>query len=147
MKHDLYIFTKNEALAEVLRIRLIENTQPNKDGSSDGGTTMMKLFYVHYIDYNKRLDEWVSMDRMRLDKLQPPANSSGHGHSHSNSNSTPAISQQTTVTTAAAAGDDDDDDDKESVKSVSIKNEEISTSTANSQSKKRKRKSRLVIHI
>ncbi|XP_057315307.1 histone acetyltransferase KAT5-like isoform X1 [Hydractinia symbiolongicarpus] len=29
-------------------------------------------FYVHYIDYNKRLDEWVSVDRLNLDKLQPP---------------------------------------------------------------------------
>jgi histone acetyltransferase HTATIP len=32
-----------------------------------------KEFYVHYIDYNKRLDEWVTPDRMNLGKLQPPA--------------------------------------------------------------------------
>ncbi|XP_072025620.1 histone acetyltransferase KAT5-like isoform X2 [Amphiura filiformis] len=29
-------------------------------------------FYVHYIDYNKRLDEWVTLDRLNLDKLQMP---------------------------------------------------------------------------
>ncbi|XP_065184499.1 histone acetyltransferase KAT5-like [Sycon ciliatum] len=29
-------------------------------------------FYVHYIDYNKRLDEWVARDRLNLCKIQPP---------------------------------------------------------------------------
>ncbi|XP_065661680.1 histone acetyltransferase KAT5 isoform X4 [Hydra vulgaris] len=29
-------------------------------------------FYVHYIDYNKRLDEWVNIDRLDLTKIQPP---------------------------------------------------------------------------
>jgi len=29
-------------------------------------------FYVHYIDYNKRLDEWVTLDRLNLEKIQPP---------------------------------------------------------------------------
>lgn len=31
-----------------------------------------KHFYVHYIDYNKRLDEWVTLDRMKVDKIQHP---------------------------------------------------------------------------
>ncbi|XP_028277913.1 histone acetyltransferase KAT5-like [Parambassis ranga] len=31
-----------------------------------------KLFYVHYIDFNKRLDEWVTVDRLDLKKLQFP---------------------------------------------------------------------------
>ncbi|XP_066514761.1 histone acetyltransferase KAT5-like [Hoplias malabaricus] len=31
-----------------------------------------KLFYVHYIDFNKRLDEWVTPDRLDVKKLQFP---------------------------------------------------------------------------
>ncbi|XP_018592945.1 histone acetyltransferase KAT5b isoform X1 [Scleropages formosus] len=31
-----------------------------------------KLYYVHYIDFNKRLDEWVTPDRLDLKKLQLP---------------------------------------------------------------------------
>ncbi|XP_064407784.1 histone acetyltransferase KAT5 isoform X2 [Latimeria chalumnae] len=31
-----------------------------------------KLFYVHYIDFNKRLDEWVTPDRLDLKKIQFP---------------------------------------------------------------------------
>ncbi|XP_029956249.1 histone acetyltransferase KAT5 isoform X3 [Salarias fasciatus] len=31
-----------------------------------------KLFYVHYIDFNKRLDEWVTSDRLDMKKLQFP---------------------------------------------------------------------------
>ncbi|PIO29895.1 hypothetical protein AB205_0001160 [Aquarana catesbeiana] len=31
-----------------------------------------KLFYVHYIDFNKRLDEWVTYDRLDLKKIQFP---------------------------------------------------------------------------
>ncbi|XP_041657408.1 histone acetyltransferase KAT5 isoform X2 [Cheilinus undulatus] len=31
-----------------------------------------KLYYVHYIDFNKRLDEWVTGDRLDLKKLQFP---------------------------------------------------------------------------
>ncbi|KAG8563638.1 hypothetical protein GDO81_016160 [Engystomops pustulosus] len=31
-----------------------------------------KLYYVHYIDFNKRLDEWVTYDRLDLKKIQFP---------------------------------------------------------------------------
>ncbi|KAJ8276565.1 hypothetical protein COCON_G00083170 [Conger conger] len=31
-----------------------------------------KLYYVHYIDFNKRLDEWVTPDRLDMKKLQLP---------------------------------------------------------------------------
>ncbi|XP_037543488.1 histone acetyltransferase KAT5 [Nematolebias whitei] len=31
-----------------------------------------KLYYVHYIDFNKRLDEWVTTDRLDIKKLQFP---------------------------------------------------------------------------
>uniref|UniRef100_UPI00398F35AF histone acetyltransferase KAT5 isoform X1 n=1 Tax=Pristiophorus japonicus TaxID=55135 RepID=UPI00398F35AF len=31
-----------------------------------------KVFYVHYIDFNKRLDEWVTPERLDLKKIQFP---------------------------------------------------------------------------
>uniref|UniRef100_A0A674D3P9 Histone acetyltransferase KAT5 n=1 Tax=Salmo trutta TaxID=8032 RepID=A0A674D3P9_SALTR len=31
-----------------------------------------KLYYVHYIDFNKRLDEWVTPERLDMKKLQFP---------------------------------------------------------------------------
>lgn len=36
---------------------------------SRGNDTM---YYVHFIDYNKRLDEWVSEDRLDLTNIQMP---------------------------------------------------------------------------
>lgn len=29
-------------------------------------------FYVHYVNFNKRLDEWVTLDRINLDKIEAP---------------------------------------------------------------------------
>ncbi|XP_025903133.1 histone acetyltransferase KAT5, partial [Nothoprocta perdicaria] len=46
------------ALAEILSVKDI-----------GGGR---KLFYVHYIDFNKRLDEWVTPERLDLNKIQLP---------------------------------------------------------------------------
>uniref|UniRef100_A0A671YHS3 Histone acetyltransferase KAT5 n=1 Tax=Sparus aurata TaxID=8175 RepID=A0A671YHS3_SPAAU len=34
--------------------------------------SLRKLYYVHYIDFNKRLDEWVTGDRLDMKKLQFP---------------------------------------------------------------------------
>ncbi|XP_061090189.1 histone acetyltransferase KAT5b isoform X2 [Conger conger] len=34
--------------------------------------TGRKLYYVHYIDFNKRLDEWVTPERLDVKKLQFP---------------------------------------------------------------------------
>ncbi len=134
-------------MAEVLRIRMLEGDPYGPESA----ILPKKLFYVHYIDYNKRLDEWVTIERMKLDKIQPPANSvSGHGHSHSSnsisssSGNIAALAQQHHPGTT----EDDDDDDKESVKSLSLKNEEIlglTVSGSLSQAQKRKRKSRLVL--
>ncbi|XP_042900812.1 histone acetyltransferase KAT5 isoform X2 [Parasteatoda tepidariorum] len=45
-------------LAEILSIK------ETSDGES--------LYYVHYIDFNKRLDEWVGKDRLDLTKVQQP---------------------------------------------------------------------------
>ena len=30
------------------------------------------LYYIHYIDFNKRLDEWVSQERLDLKEMQLP---------------------------------------------------------------------------
>ena len=30
------------------------------------------MYYVHYVDDNKRLDEWVSEDRLDTRKIEPP---------------------------------------------------------------------------
>ena len=38
-------------------------------------TAPVKLYYVHYIDYNKRLDEWVTIERMKIEKIQAPPTS------------------------------------------------------------------------
>lgn len=122
-------------------------------GNSDTPAVPQKLFYVHYIDYNKRLDEWVSMDRMKLDKIQPPANASGSAN-HQQANSTtvsvpvaaPTVAAKATTAASTKAENDneDEEDDKESVKSASLKNDEQSGVTSSSQANKRKRKSRLV---
>ena len=45
-------------MAEILSIRHLV------DGS--------KQYYVHFIEYNKRLDEWVSEDRLNFSHIEPP---------------------------------------------------------------------------
>ena len=45
-------------LAEILSIRQLPS------GS--------KQYYVHFIEYNKRLDEWVSEDRLNFSHIEPP---------------------------------------------------------------------------
>ena len=40
--------------------------------SSTKGEPPTKRFYVHYVEWNKRLDEWVDADRIDFDKIQPP---------------------------------------------------------------------------
>lgn len=59
---DGFIFTKTKyifltALAEILSIK-------SKNGE--------QLYYIHYIDYNKRLDEWVTENRLDLQRIQFP---------------------------------------------------------------------------
>jgi histone acetyltransferase HTATIP len=95
----MFINNKNicfTALAEVLRIKIIE---PHilSEMSSQFTSTMteidkskpVKLFYVHYIDYNKRLDEWVTIDRMNIEKIQAPpsTNTGSHAGLHGSSSS------------------------------------------------------------
>lgn len=45
-------------MAEILSIK------SNKDNE--------QMYYIHYIDYNKRLDEWVGKDRLNLLNVQFP---------------------------------------------------------------------------
>lgn len=50
----------SSALAEILSVKHMP----------DGQTK----YYVHYIDYNKRLDEWVEKERLNLREIQAPKN-------------------------------------------------------------------------
>merc|ERR1719270_437330 len=38
------------------------------------------MYYVHYVDYNKRLDEWVSEDRLDTRKVEPPTGKDDKSH-------------------------------------------------------------------
>ena len=37
-------------------------------------------YYVHYVDYNKRLDEWVTEDRLDTRKVEPPTGKDDKSH-------------------------------------------------------------------
>merc|ERR1719242_884170 len=37
-------------------------------------------YYVHYVDYNKRLDEWVTEDRLDTRKIEPPQGKEEKSH-------------------------------------------------------------------
>ena len=47
--------------AEVISIRSVE------------GGSGQRQYYVHYVDYNKRLDEWVTEDRLDVRRIEPPS--------------------------------------------------------------------------
>jgi len=38
------------------------------------------MYYVHYVDYNKRLDEWVTEDRLDTRKIEPPQGKDDRSH-------------------------------------------------------------------
>ncbi|CAF1320486.1 unnamed protein product [Adineta steineri] len=44
----------------------------------------VREFYIHYVNYNRRLDEWVKTDRMNLKELVPPPSASSSSSSTSN---------------------------------------------------------------
>ena len=52
--------------AEVISIRTV-------DSSGD------RQYYVHFVDYNKRLDEWVTEDRLDTRRIEPPCSSKDDG--------------------------------------------------------------------
>ena len=43
-----------------------------------------KQFYIHYVDFNKRLDEWVDQDRLDLSAVEFPGQVSSNPESFSN---------------------------------------------------------------
>jgi len=55
-------------------------------------------FYIHYINFNRRLDEWVTVDKMNLTELAPPSSSSS---SNNLSQDIPITPQPRTVPTSA----------------------------------------------
>ncbi|KAL4622962.1 histone acetyltransferase KAT5 isoform X1 [Arapaima gigas] len=65
-------------VSEGCRLPVLRKNQENEDEwplaeiLSVKETAGRKLYYVHYIDFNKRLDEWVTPDRLDLKKLQFP---------------------------------------------------------------------------
>ena len=42
------------------------------------------MYYVHYVDYNKRLDEWVTEDRLDTRKVEPPTGKDDKSHAATN---------------------------------------------------------------
>ena len=52
--------------AEVISIRTIEGSEERQ-------------YYVHFVDYNKRLDEWVTEDRLDTRRIEPPCSSKDEG--------------------------------------------------------------------
>ncbi|XP_030009466.1 histone acetyltransferase KAT5 isoform X2 [Sphaeramia orbicularis] len=71
----------NSASVEIVegcRLPVLRKNQENEDEwplaeiLSVKEVSARKLYYVHYIDFNKRLDEWVTSDRLDMKKLQFP---------------------------------------------------------------------------
>jgi histone acetyltransferase HTATIP len=66
----------------------------------------VREFYIHYINYNRRLDEWVKIERMNIKELVPPSTSTSSSSSSNNltqENSQPRTVPATTTTTTAVA--------------------------------------------
>uniref|UniRef100_A0A3B4CZD3 Histone acetyltransferase KAT5 n=1 Tax=Pygocentrus nattereri TaxID=42514 RepID=A0A3B4CZD3_PYGNA len=65
-------------IVEGCRLPVLRKNQENEDEwplaeiLSVKDTLGRKLYYVHYVDFNKRLDEWVTPDRLDIKKLQFP---------------------------------------------------------------------------
>lgn len=136
-----------------MQIRIVDplsqGVTPLSSGTVNNSSGPTRLFYVHYIDYNKRLDEWVSIDRMRVDKILPPLqhsslNASGHHTSrefHSN------LTQLHNGKSQDADEDNyqtmGDDEDKIKNNLASLNDEASNSSTSLNPPIKRKRKNKL----
>uniref|UniRef100_A0A8C1A8Y5 Histone acetyltransferase KAT5 n=1 Tax=Cyprinus carpio carpio TaxID=630221 RepID=A0A8C1A8Y5_CYPCA len=65
-------------ITEGCRLPVLRKNQENEDEWPLAEILSVKdisgknLYYVHYIDFNKRLDEWVTPDRLDIKKLQFP---------------------------------------------------------------------------
>ncbi|KAI5723880.1 hypothetical protein M8J76_012206 [Diaphorina citri] len=61
-----------------------------------------RYFYIHYVDYNKRLDEWVTEDRLNKQKIQyPTAPTSNFGKK---SHASPAVGHENGVLSSGGVG-------------------------------------------
>ena len=47
-----------------------DDNNDNVDSSSSTSSDVKKLYYVHYVDFNKRLDCWVTEDRLDFSKAR-----------------------------------------------------------------------------
>uniref|UniRef100_A0A8C7LHM2 Histone acetyltransferase KAT5 n=2 Tax=Oncorhynchus kisutch TaxID=8019 RepID=A0A8C7LHM2_ONCKI len=72
------IFFRQVDVIEGCRLPVLRKNQENEDEwplaeiLSVKEIPGRKLYYVHYIDFNKRLDEWVTPERLDMKKLQFP---------------------------------------------------------------------------
>ena len=61
------------------------------------------LYYVHYVDFNKRLDEWVTEERLDTRRVEPPTGKEDKSHAATNTTGTGVNTPKKVVTTAQAA--------------------------------------------
>ena len=64
--------------AEVISIRTVEATGERQ-------------YYVHFVDYNKRLDEWVTEDRFDTRRIEPPSSKDDSGGTKSHAGGTQSV--------------------------------------------------------
>lgn len=56
--------------AEVIKIRVSADAADAAAAATADEITQKKLYYVHYVDTNKRLDCWVTEDRLDIAKAR-----------------------------------------------------------------------------
>ncbi|CAF0932594.1 unnamed protein product [Adineta steineri] len=54
-------------------------------------------FYIHYVNFNRRLDEWVTVDKMNLKELAPPSTTTSSSSTNNISQEMPITPQPRTV--------------------------------------------------
>lgn len=66
-------------------------------------------YYIHYLNYNRRLDEWITIDRMNLKELTGPtsSNSSSSSNLAAHDVATTNSSRSTATVTTTANGSND----------------------------------------
>ena len=67
--------------AEVISIRTVNAKEGGEEGGGNSGNAngSVTQYYVHFVDYNKRLDEWVTEDRLDTRRIEPPSNKDDPG--------------------------------------------------------------------
>ena len=62
----------------------------------------VREFYIHYVHFNRRLDEWVKIDRLNLKELAPPSSSSSNQSCQEMSISTPSSRAMSSSTASSS---------------------------------------------